>query len=48
MHINKYGIRITSDEILFKMYEKYFILFLHALEGLLKYLERLTQGAITI
>lgn len=42
--MNKYGIRITSDEILFEMYEMYFILFLHASEGLLKYLERLTQG----
>ena len=30
------------------MFEKYFILFLHASEGLLKYLERLTQGPITI
>ena len=37
-------IRITSDEILFEMFEKYFILFLHASEGLLNYLERLTQG----
>ena len=44
IHINKYGIRITSDEILFEMFEKYFILFLHASEGLLNYLERLTQG----
>nr|DAG10101.1 MAG TPA: hypothetical protein [Caudoviricetes sp.] len=29
---------------MFEMYEMYFILFLHASEGLLKYLERLTQG----
>nr|DAG10167.1 MAG TPA: hypothetical protein [Caudoviricetes sp.] len=29
---------------MFKMFEKYFILFFHASEGLLKYLERLTQG----
>ena len=42
--MNKYGIRITLDGILFEIFEKYFILFLHVSEDLLKYLERLTQG----